>query len=251
MDVSPIVWRVEHFEEIDSTNTYLKERVLDGADEGLVALADFQRVGRGRLDRTWLAPPRSALLCSILLRPDLDATQLQLVVAAVALAARTSLEILSGLRPSLKWPNDLVVGEQKLAGLLAEVVQSAEGIAVVVGLGLNLTYDGPDDVRATSVRRETGLTVAPRALLDIVLEELESRRRLLETIEGRMALREEYTKALATLGRVVRVEQTHGSTVGVATGVDELGQLLVDVDGALNVFGAGDVVHVRPSDGPT
>lgn len=246
--MSPIIWRVEHFDEIDSTNTYVVKRARDDVAEGFVALADFQSSGRGRLDRAWTSPPRASLLCSLLLRPDLDATQLQLVVAVVALATRTALERLCGLRPALKWPNDLVVGEKKLAGLLAEVVKSSGTFAVVVGLGVNLTYEGPEGVAATSVRSEAGVTLVPRGLLDIVLEEIEKRRAQLDTKEGRVALREEYTRALATIGQDVRVEQLNGSVTGVARGVDDAGQLLVEVDGALRSFGVGDVVHVRPAD---
>ncbi len=246
--MGPIVWRVEHFDEIDSTNTYVVKQVRDDVAEGLVALADFQSSGHGRLDRAWVSPPRASLLCSMLLRPNLDATQLQLVVAVVGLATRTALERLCGLRPQLKWPNDLVVGEKKLAGLLAEVLETTSGFAVVVGLGVNLTYEGPEGVAATSVRREVGVTIVPRALLDIVLEEIEARRSQLDSKEGRVALRDEYSRALATIGQHVRVEQLGGSLSGVARGVDDAGQLLVEVDGVLRAFGIGYVVHVRSSD---
>jgi BirA family transcriptional regulator, biotin operon repressor / biotin---[acetyl-CoA-carboxylase] ligase len=122
--VERLTWRVEHLSEIDSTNRWLVERAKEGADEGLVVYADFQSAGRGRLERPWEAPARSSLLCSILLRPELDVDHLQLVVAAVALAARAALVRLCGLRPDLKWPNDLVVGPKKLAGLLCEVVEA-------------------------------------------------------------------------------------------------------------------------------
>jgi len=246
--VSPIVWRVKHFNEIDSTNTYVVEQARDDVAEGLVALADYQSSGRGRLDRAWESPPRASLLCSVLLRPNLDATQLQLVVALVALATRTALERLCGLRPQLKWPNDLVVAENKLAGLLAEVDETVDGFAVVVGLGVNLTYEGPEGVPATSVRAETGVTIVPRALLDIVLEEIEARRPQLDSKEGRVVLRDEYTRSLATIGQFVRVEQPNGAMSGVARGVDDAGRLLVEIDGALQTFGVGDVVHVRPND---
>ncbi len=128
----------------------------------------------------------------------------------VALSARSAIERLSGLRVGLKWPNDLVVGENKLAGLLAEVVSDGDDLGVVVGIGVNLTYDGPPGVPATSVRAETGLTIAPRALLDILLEEIDARRELLETESGRAVIREEYVGALATIGQWVRVEQSDG-----------------------------------------
>ncbi|MGC2486221.1 MAG: biotin--[acetyl-CoA-carboxylase] ligase [Acidimicrobiales bacterium] len=246
--MEPTIWRVEHFEEIDSTNTYLKGRADEA--EGLVAFADFQSAGRGRLDRSWESPARSSLLCSLLFRSALDPTELQLVVALVALSARSAIERLSGLRASLKWPNDLVVGENKLAGLLAEVVAEGAELAVVVGIGVNLTYEGPQGAPATSVRAETGLTITPRALLDILLEEIDTRRSLLESKSGRAALRAEYVNALATLGQWVRVEQSEGEVFGRALGVDPQGRLQVEVEGDVAVFAVGDVVHVRASEVP-
>lgn len=243
------VWRVEHFEQIDSTNTYLKQRAAEGCPEGVVALADYQSAGRGRLDRTWSSPPRSSLLCSVLLRANLEAEELQLGVVAVALATRRALERVSGLRAQLKWPNDLIVADRKLGGLLAEVVATPSGHAVVVGLGLNLTFEGPEGVAATSVRRETGLTIEARGLLDIVLEELEERRQQLHSAEGRAALRADYARALATIGQRVRVEQHDAVIVGRALGLDEAGRLLVEADGETKVVGVGDLVHLRADDG--
>lgn len=240
-----MVWRVEHFDEIDSTNSYVASQAKTAVGESLVAFADYQRSGRGRLDRQWSSPPRASLLCSILLRPQLEADCLQLVVAAVALATRAALVRLSGVRPQLKWPNDLVVGENKLAGLLAELVGTESDLAVVVGLGVNLTYPGPEGVKSTSVLLESGLTIAPRALLDLVLEELETRCAQLDSDGGRRSLRAEYERALATIGQTVRVEQLTGTVVGRALGVDAAGQLLVEVDGVIQTLGVGDVVHLR------
>jgi BirA family biotin operon repressor/biotin-[acetyl-CoA-carboxylase] ligase len=116
---------------------------------------------------------------------------------------------------------------------------------VVVGIGVNLTYDGPEGVAATSVRAETGLTIAPRALLDILLEEIDFRRAQLNDASGRLALREEYVGALATIGQRVRVVQADETLHGLAVGVDEEGRLRVDIDGAVRTFSVGDVVHVR------
>jgi BirA family biotin operon repressor/biotin-[acetyl-CoA-carboxylase] ligase len=246
--VNSIVWRVEHFDEIDSTNTWVSQKANEGAPEGLVALADFQSAGRGRLGRTWESSHGSSLLCSILLRPDVSPDQLQLVVASVALSARAALVRLSGVRPDLKWPNDLIVGDAKLAGLLAEIVAVDERLAVVVGIGVNLTYQGPPDVLATSVRAASGVTISAPALLDILLDELEPRRERLDSVEGRAQIREEYTRALATLGQIVRVEQQDATVIGTATSIDDMGQLVLSVDGEELVFAVGDVVHVRASD---
>ena len=86
-----MIWRVEHVAEVDSTNGWLVDQAKSGASEGNVIFADFQSAGRGRLDRQWVAPVRSALLCSFLFRPELDADQLALVMGAVALSARAAL----------------------------------------------------------------------------------------------------------------------------------------------------------------
>ncbi len=249
--MNPIVWRVEHFAEIDSTNSWLVNEAANGGPEGLVAYADFQSAGRGRLDRRWESPSGASLLCSILLRAPVEPDELQLVVAAVALSARAALVRLTGVRPDLKWPNDLMVGEAKLAGLLAEIVATDDGLATVVGIGINLTDAGPSHVNATSVLEASGITVTPRALLDILLDELEHRRARLETSPGREEIRREYEKALATLGQRVRVERRDDAFVGDARRVDDAGRLIVEVEGVEMAFSIGDVVHVRRHGGAT
>jgi BirA family biotin operon repressor/biotin-[acetyl-CoA-carboxylase] ligase len=249
--VSSIVWRIEHFDVIDSTNTWLAARASEGAPEGLVAVADFQSAGRGRLDRRWESPPGASLLCSILLRPDVGPDQLQLVVAGVALAARAALVRLSGVRPALKWPNDLIVGDAKIAGLLAEIVSVDERLAVVVGIGVNLTHEGPAGASSTSVLAESGVTISPPALLDILLDELGTRRALLDSAAGQFTLRDEYQRSLETLGQTVRVERARDVIVGRASGLDEYGQLVVVVDDDEVTITVGDVVHVRVDEGVT
>jgi BirA family biotin operon repressor/biotin-[acetyl-CoA-carboxylase] ligase len=248
LSVSPLNWRVQHFEVVDSTNDWLRARALDGEAEGLVAIADYQSAGRGRLDRTWESPAGSSLLCSILLRPAVTNDDLQLVVAAVALSARAALARLCALETVLKWPNDLLVGHRKLAGLLAELVWHDGDVAVVVGIGVNLTFDGPPAVQSTSVLEASGMTITARSLLEELLVELVERRERLDSAAGRRALRDEYMGCLATIGRRVRVERGDGVVVGIARGVDETGRLIVDFLGDTMVFAAGDVVHVRGED---
>ena len=220
----------------------------NGAPEGTVAYADFQSAGRGRLDRVWEAASGSSLLCSILLIPPLDASELYLAVACVALGARAALVRLCGVRPDLKWPNDLMVGEKKLAGLLAEVVTTTKGLAVVVGIGINLTPLASSSERATNVVAEAGVTISSRALLDILLEEVEWRRRSLEAPDGTARLREEYERSLVTLGQTVRVQTHDEAVVGEAIGVDHVGRLVVLIDATKRTFDVGDVVHVRPEE---
>jgi len=160
---------VRRFASIDSTNRYLLDEARAGAPEGVVAVADHQTAGRGRLGRTWEAPAGANLLCSVLLRPDLAPEERHLATAAVALAALDAVEALPpalGLagQVGVKWPNDLVDRSgRKLAGVLAEADLAASPAGpppLVVGIGINVGWPGPDDVpppeladTATSLRR--------------------------------------------------------------------------------------------------
>jgi BirA family transcriptional regulator, biotin operon repressor / biotin---[acetyl-CoA-carboxylase] ligase len=242
--VSQDLWRVEELDEVDSTNTYLAVRAREGADEGLVIRTDFQSVGRGRLDRVWEAPKGTALLVSFLFRPNSDVTP-QLVVAAVALAARTAVQKVTDIAVDVKWPNDLLVGGKKLAGILAEYVPEPSP-AVIVGLGLNLTESPGEE--STNVREISGKTLTAPQLLDHILEVLHGVRHLLDSEKGREELRQRYASGLVTLGHEVRVEQPSGDLIGVATDVTVQGELVVEVNQQQHVIRVGDITHVRQLD---
>ncbi|MCZ7534797.1 MAG: biotin--[acetyl-CoA-carboxylase] ligase [Acidimicrobiia bacterium] len=147
---------VRWFAEIDSTNRYLLDEAAASAPEGLVAVADVQTAGRGRLGRRWEAPSGASLLASALLRPDLPAERLHLVTVAAGVAAARAVADLAGIRAGLKWPNDLVIGGRKLAGLLAE---TPGGRALVVGMGLNVKWAA---FPPSSPRRRRRATSSPR-----------------------------------------------------------------------------------------
>ena len=242
---------VRWFPEIDSTNRWVLDQARAGAPEGLVAVADHQTAGRGRLGRTWTAPPGASLLVSILLRPVLPPGSLHLVTAAVALAASDAARTVAGVESCLKWPNDLLVGDLKLAGVLAEAdLGSTGGPAVVVGIGINVNWPGelPPELAATatSLDRVAGREVDREALLVQLLVGLEDRYAGLEHESGRAALASEYRTRCSTIGREVRVDLADESFTGTAADVNDAGQLLVTTDVCLRTIGAGDVVHLRP-----
>ena len=174
---------VRRFESIDSTNRYLLDEARAGAPEGVVAVADHQTAGRGRLGRTWEAPPGANLLLSVLLRPAIEPGLRHLATAAVALAALDALPgsgVLEGIAVGIKWPNDLVTPDgRKLAGVLAEADLGAGSGApppVVVGIGINVNWPARDDDlppglqgTAVSLRQLTGGPVDREALLDGLL----------------------------------------------------------------------------------
>lgn len=230
---------VRHLTEVDSTNRYALEEARAGAPTGLVVVADHQTAGRGRLGRTWEAPPGASLLVSVLLRPALDPDRRHLVVLAAAVAMAEAVGARSGVEATLKWPNDLLAGDRKLAGILAE----ASGDAVVVGIGVNVEWPGvpPElDGIATACNLEGGRPMTRDDLLEEFLPRYEHR--LADLADARRAYRER----LGTLGRRVRVEQASGPAVGVARDVDNAGRLLLERDdGVIETITAGDVVHLR------
>ena len=240
-------FEIHRFTTIDSTNTWAMDQARVGAPEGLVAVAEEQTAGRGRLGRKWIAPPGGSLLMSVLLRPtSLEADRLHLATAAVAMAAADALALIADVRPELKWPNDLLVGNRKLAGVLTEVDGPAvDGtLAVVVGIGINCTWPDelPDEIAdiAVAANHVAGRPVHTNDVLDCLLENLSER-----LDAGWDAVAREYKSRVATVGREVRVELADGSFTGTAAEVEDDGALVVISDAGPRRVLAGDVIHVR------
>jgi len=221
----PPGWTVEHAAETGSTNADLLATAAERPDRS-VLFADHQTAGKGRLDRRWDAPPGTNLLVSILFH-EVPAQPSELT-RRVALAAVGASREVAGVDVRLKWPNDLLVGERKLAGILAERAASGD---VVVGLGLNVAW-APDGAA------RLGDDLAPGDVL----------RALLVAYDRLPAdVGDDYRAALGTLGRRVRVELPNGVVEGTATDVEADGRLVVlDACAVTHRFSAGDVVHLRP-----
>jgi BirA family transcriptional regulator, biotin operon repressor / biotin---[acetyl-CoA-carboxylase] ligase len=238
----PLWWALRWLEETDSTNRRLL--MSPEASEGSVLVAEHQTSGRGRLDRSWDAAGGSSILCSLLVRPTKGAARhRQLLTVAVALALCEAIEQLD-IDAVVKWPNDVGVsgagGFQKLAGILAESEQDA----VVVGFGCNVTADTSRPAAAVYLEKLTHQDCSRPALLAAVLNGFRSRYLQL-TQDGPEALLSEFRVRCDTLGRTVRVEQTTGSWLGVATGVDDDGSLLVDNGTGIETVSVGDIVHLH------
>jgi BirA family biotin operon repressor/biotin-[acetyl-CoA-carboxylase] ligase len=253
---------VRRFDSIDSTNRYLLDEARAGALEGVVAVADHQTAGRGRLGRSWEAPPGANLLLSVLLRPELDPGQRHLATTAVALAAVDAIADRPGAGEEdaavgIKWPNDLVAPDgRKLAGVLAEADLAAgpDGAPppVVVGIGINVNWPAHDDElpselrgAAVSLRQLSGHPEDREALLDALLAALGPRTAALATVGGRARLAGDLRARCTTIGSRVRVDLAGDSFEGTAVAVTDDGHLTVDVDGSTRTVVAGDVVHVR------
>lgn len=230
-----------------STNADLAQAVRDGAREGAVLIAELQLAGRGRLGRVWTAPARSGLTFSLLLRPPVPVARQGWVTLLVALAAASAVSRVAEVDVRLKWPNDLLVGERKLAGVLAERVEDA----IVVGMGLNVSVRAEEVpvTTATSLAIEGAEHTDRDPLIRAVLREIETFYREWVTAGGdadACGLRAAYIAMSATVGQEVRVELPGERVLsGVATAVDGSGHLVVHADGVDHTLGAGDVVHVR------
>ncbi len=236
--------RLRRIARTGSTQDVVLRAARDGALEGFCCLAGEQTAGRGRQGRSWVAPPGSALLASVLLRrPAAIATGIPF---AAGLAVVEALAATCGVRAGLKWPNDVLVGGRKLAGILSEVEPGASSIAqvaVALGLGLNLRVDGfPADIDGTSLHLLTGHPPSAETLLIAWLDALADRMAILER-SGLVAIIDEWRRCAVGLGGPVTVHGPGGSFDGVAVDVGEDGALLVESGGEVRRVLAGDV-HV-------
>jgi BirA family transcriptional regulator, biotin operon repressor / biotin---[acetyl-CoA-carboxylase] ligase len=236
--------RIEVVSETASTNADLAARA--GEDEGLVLVAEYQNAGKGRMGRTWSAPPRSALLFSILLRPATVPPERWPLLGLVApLAVADAVRSTGEIDATVKWPNDVLVEDRKLAGILLERV----GDAAIVGIGINVSLraDERPHEAATSLTLEGAATTDRVTVLAAVLRALEQRYREWVADRGHAtAVLAAYEKVSATLGQRIRAELPDGKTVeGTATGIDVDGRLIVEGPTGRTALAAGDVIHVR------
>jgi BirA family transcriptional regulator, biotin operon repressor / biotin---[acetyl-CoA-carboxylase] ligase len=241
--------KVLRFESLPSTNTELARRASEGAAEGVSVVADEQTAGRGRLQRAWSSPKGAGLYFSILLRPRVTPNYWPLITFIAALAAGDALHEACDLQTDIKWPNDLLSGERKICGILAEAVETPAGRAVILGIGVNLTGDAfPPELAnvATSVAQATGQAPAREAILAALLQSLSRWYALLEEpqkIVAAWASRSPYAT-----GRLVQVTNGDEAWQGTTCGVEPDGALrLRTTSGEIKVVRAGDVSSVRPS----
>ncbi|WP_433474505.1 biotin--[acetyl-CoA-carboxylase] ligase [Spirillospora sp. CA-142024] len=258
------LWReVRVVEETGSTNADLAARTREGAPEGTVLVTEAQTAGRGRLGRTWTAPPRSGLTFSMLLRPQVPVSLLGWASLLTGVAVATAVRRMTAWSQAaegflgesgdvavdarLKWPNDVLAGDRKLAGILVEKVD--DGLVVGVGLNVGLREDELPVPTATSLAIE-GAPLSDRApILRAVLREFATWYREWTALGGdpeSSGLRTAYKDLCTTLGRRVRVELPAGERLdGTARDVDGAGRLVVAGTGGDSAVSAGDVVHVR------
>ncbi|HVF30617.1 MAG TPA: biotin--[acetyl-CoA-carboxylase] ligase [Pyrinomonadaceae bacterium] len=234
------------FDTIDSTNTEALKQARTGAAEGVCIVARQQTAGRGRHGRTWVSEKDAGLYFSMILRPKIETRRLPLITLAAGIAVHDTLAEI-GLGPDIKWVNDVLVAEKKVCGILAETTDTAEGIAVVVGVGINLRSSNfPADIAetATSVEESLGRAIPFDGLVQDLsrhLAEWFGRVDEPETIIDEWSRRSTYAK-----GKRVRIQLGAETITGTTEGLEANGALrLVKDDGAVISVQAGDVERLR------
>ncbi len=239
----PSLGPLRRVDETASTNSDLLADV--GGSAGEVLVAAHQTAGRGRFDRSWEAPARSSLLFSIRLRPPLPTSAWAWLTPLAGLAVTEALDARVAM-VAVKWPNDVLVGDAKIAGVLTE----ARGDAVVVGVGVNVTQTA----QQLPVRDSTSLAIAGAGdtdadgLLSDVLAALARQYDALIDAGGDAAgsgLLETYRSRCATIGRVIVVESADGELHGKASAISGSGMLVIETGDGPREVSAGDVRHVR------
>ena len=243
--------QILRFESLPSTNVEAARLAGEGAAEGSCVVAREQTAGRGRLQRHWISPKDAGLYFSILLRPQFQQSDWPLLTLAAAVAAHDAVLDACGVESDIKWPNDLLVNEKKICGILAETVETPSGRALVVGIGINLTrHSFPETLtlEATSVETVTGRTAQLEVLLAALIAALGKYYAALTAPRGHETIIEAWGKRSTYLeGKVVRVvEQGGDSFVGTTRGLERDGALRVETsDAKIRLVRAGDVTSLR------
>ncbi|MEM1093967.1 MAG: biotin--[acetyl-CoA-carboxylase] ligase [Bacteroidota bacterium] len=236
--------------QTDSTNTQALRAAQQGAVHGFVVAADSQTDGRGRFERQWEADAGLNVLFSVVLRPDLDTAHLGVVSLATALAVVEAIDAQSSAKAHVKWPNDVLIGEQKVCGLLIETTLSTTSrptLVVGVGLNVNQTSFASPLPQATSLLLETGQHTDRVALLACILDRMETHLDQLASVMGRQAVLQAYQSRLVHLHKRIAVYQRQfgAPVVGTCEGVGTSGELLLRTHDGLHALHAGDV-SLRP-----
>jgi BirA family transcriptional regulator, biotin operon repressor / biotin---[acetyl-CoA-carboxylase] ligase len=250
--------RIELFDSLPSTNREAVQLAQADVEHGTVVVAGSQTAGRGRLSRTWFSPPGANLYCSLILRttrpPEHVAEWLSWLPLISALAAAEAIKEVSAVHVSVKWPNDLLISERKVGGILCE---SGTGIRSepfqIIGIGINVNMDHddwPTDLRdlATSIWQERKIVVDRNRLLAQLLLEIEQCLDEL-VIHGTSRLAQAYYQRCSTIGLTIRATLANGDAiVGLAVGIGQDGSLRVRPQATHPDSGTPEVIQLRVAD---
>ncbi|MFL6467720.1 MAG: biotin--[acetyl-CoA-carboxylase] ligase [Pyrinomonadaceae bacterium] len=237
------------YDSLDSTNTEALKQARQGASEGLCIVARQQTAGRGRHGRTWVSQEDAGLYFSIVLRPKIDTKFLPLITLMTGVAVHDTLQEF-GVKPDIKWVNDVLVNEKKISGILAETTETNDGLAVIVGIGINLkSTNFPPEIAdtATSFEKSMPRTIAARGIIASLTKYLTDFYDILLAENGPTEIINEWRRRSSYFsGKAVRVVLENETITGVTDGLEPNGALrLIEANGALSIIQAGDVEQLR------
>jgi BirA family biotin operon repressor/biotin-[acetyl-CoA-carboxylase] ligase len=237
---------IHHFYKIGSTNTAAMAAAADGAPEGSVFLAEEQTAGRGRGSNAWQSPRSTGIYCSVVLRPALPPSEVLVLSLAAGMAVHAAIrDIDSRVTPDLKWPNDVLIGGEKVCGILTEMNAEATRVRyIVVGVGINVNQASfPKDLSATSLRLQTGSEWSRVELASALLKSLDREyRQLLENADARESILRRFSENSSWVqGKDVRIEENGSSFEGTTAGLDARGFLLVRTPKGIQTVLSGTV----------
>ncbi|QPJ65561.1 MAG: biotin--[acetyl-CoA-carboxylase] ligase [Candidatus Nitrohelix vancouverensis] len=233
--------------ETESTNVWAKKAFQEAEPSGTVFLADSQTQGRGRLGRNWYSKPGCGIYCSILVRPRIAVDAYPQLTLAAGVAVAESLRATAKVDATLKWPNDVLLNQKKVSGILCEFAQTQSGDrAAIIGIGINVNHErenfsGELERIATSLKAETQQIHDRNVILAAMIQSLESKLDLLENNSEKI-LFEEWTQLCGMIGKTVSLMTGKVPVEGTAIGLDEQGKLLLDTtNGQRRAFDCGEV----------
>lgn len=249
--------RIFYFEQIDSTNTFLKNYAHNHKNEsvqsleGIVAVADLQTAGRGRLQRFWHSPPKEGCYFSLLLTPKLEPTKYSLIPLMAALATSDAILASCPVKTDIKWPNDILINKRKVAGILIECAFESDKLAfIVVGIGVNLSQKNfPPNLNrpATSLFLESALSVDRDSFVNLLLEKLDSWYSILKTASDKIIDNWEKRSSFAQ-GKQIKFMQEGKMLSGTTVGLNNVGALKVKLEDQRQIELYGNEIMVEGED---
>lgn len=218
------------FDTLDSTNDVAKEYANNNCPDGTIIIAEQQKNGKGRLGRSWTSSPYQNITFSIVLRPNLAPHQLSIITLIIGLAVCKAIRSISKCDAMIKWPNDIIIGNKKICGILTEISAEAEQINYIVcgiGINVNCSFSFEDIAyKSTSLFMETQRVYKRKRIVQVLLAEIE--KVYLDYMNSPTAVLEEYKKYCVSLGKVVSAQQRKEPISGVAIDISDGGELIIE-----------------------
>lgn len=241
---------IHFFKEVDSTNDVARELAMKGAEEGTIVVAESQRSGKGRRGKKWISPSGGVWM-TIILRPNIEPVKAPQLTLVTGVAVAETLDQECGLNIGIKWPNDILIGDKKVSGILTEVeTKKGEVEFVLVGIGIDLNMDiniFPPNLRggATSLKAELEREIQGAELVQRFLQRFEALYNQFNDGEFRKILTQ-WRKLSSTIGTYVEVHKKGRTVYGEAVGVNKDGKLILELDdGTLRKVVSGECLHTQ------